>query len=611
MQISSYLQHELCYKGEVIDIKEQETSTAIIVKIDSINSYPSTSKDFSNCQGFKCLISVPATSLNIVPYDYIQFHTTLSSPQNQNTPDAFDYVSYLHRKGIVATSVVRPEDISVIGHRHSIFEAIEKQKYVYTHILYNSNLSEDTARFLNATIIGDASSISEEQRLTYGTAGIAHILALSGLHVGIISIVISLFLFPLYFMRKHVMRLIITIGLLWLYAISTGLSPSVTRAVIMASVYFGAFIFQRHHSSLNAVCFAALIILIADPMQLFDVGFQLSFIAVTFILLFANRLNPINRRRSPKLYAITSFFTVSTAAMLGTGIIAAYYFHRIPVYFLLGNVLASILLPPLIGGGVLLILLQSLSIPTDWLCQFIDIMYIGLDFVTTQINSFPGASIDYIYFPAWIILPYFCAIVALFLALFKRKAIYFVFALILLANTIILSYIFKPSYSDDEFFIPQDTYYTNIIYRHHKSAYLITTAPEHDAEAIRTLCQRRHRDFLWRRSCSDLQLIAQTDTIYDLIRYGNILTIGRTGIIIIKSQNDIPDSLNRPVDYALICRGFRASISHITNRISVDSILLSNDLHPRRHNRYIDECTRSGIPYRSLKEPKAFHIIQP
>lgn len=603
----SLSQYKAYYQGKIIEINESESSTSAIININAIGSSP---KELTKCNEMKCMVIIPSTAMNIQPSDQICFYAILSSPKNQNAPDSFDYATHLHRKGIVATTIVRPDDIINTEYQPTIFSIIENLRFLCSLYLYNSNLSEGSAQFLNTTITGDTSSITDTQRLSYSTAGIAHILALSGLHVGIITLVINLLLFPLFLMQKNKIRILITIILLWFYAIMTGLSPSVTRAVIMATLYFGALIFQRHHSSLNAMCFAALAILIINPLQLFDVGFQLSFVAVTCILIFANRLNPINRRRHNLLHLLVSIFTVSIAAMLGTGIIATYYFHNIPIYFLLGNALSSFLLPPLIGGGVILILLQSIGIPVDWLCPLIDGLYICLDFITTQINALPGATINQVYFPYWIMYPYFLSIVALYLALTKQRIVYIASAVVLFATSVTLSYLQKTNYPDDEFFIPQDTYYTNIIYRHKTSAMLVTTAPEQDKGAMLSLCQRRHRDFLGRRSCSNLQLVSENDTIFNLIRHNNMLTIGNTNLILIESPDDIMH-INRHINYAIICRGYKSDISFISNKISVDTILLSYDLHPKRHNRFANECTLSKIPFRSLKESKSFHIIQP
>lgn len=600
-QLPTSPQQKQLYEGEIISVDERESSTALLVKTDAASG--------TSTKSIKCIVSIPATSLGIYPYDKVSFYTTLKPPCNDNSPDAFDYAVYLYRNGISATAFAQPEDIAITGHRHSLFEQILDFRYKATEYLLLSSLSENTAYFLNATIIGDDSNITQEQRMEYSTAGIAHILALSGLHVGIISIVISILLFPLYLTRKRNIGMIITIALLWLYAIMTGLSPSVTRAVIMATLYFGSLLLQRHHSSLNAVCFAAIAILIFNPLELYDAGFQLSFVAVISILLFAERLNPVNRHRHHISYSIVSIFTVSLAAMLGVGIVSAYYFHNFPLYFLLGNVFSSIILPPLIGGGVLLILLQSLAIPSDWLCTILDMLYLGLDFITTHINNLPGANINKIYFPAWVMIPYFGAVTAGLIALIKRRRVYIAGAVILFAATLILSILLKPTYPTHEFFIPQDTYFTNIIYRDEKSAYLITTAPPQDAKSMLYRCQYRHRDFLGRRSCENLYLIGDSITLPHLLKCGQLLSIGNTDIVIISDNKSLPTV--KRTDYVLVCRGFKGSIYQLSNHISADTILLSNDLHPRRHARYAEECTRLNIPYRSLKEPNIFHITQP
>lgn len=597
---------QLYYQAEVINANEKESSTALIVSITNIGISPDST---AKCRPIKCLLSIPATSLDIYPNDIISFITTLEAPHNDISPDAFDYANYLYNNGISATTLVAPEDISVIGHRHSIFGGIRQFSYDITSLIHNSNLDEQTAYFLNATIVGDASAITQEQRLEYSSVGIAHILALSGLHVGIIIIVINILLAPLYFTRKRKICYIITIVLLWLYAILTGMSPSVTRAVIMATLYLGSIILQRHHSSLNALCFAALAILVVSPFEIFDVGFQLSFIAVATILLFTNKFNPINPRRRI-LYNITGMLVVSVAAMLGTGIVAAYYFHNFPIYFLVGNVAASLFLPPLIGGGIFLIILQSLNVPTDWLCCLLDWLYSLLNFVTNTVNSLPGASINNIYFPSWVMGPYFIAISSLLVALHKRRLVYTLASITLLIFCVVLSWLMKPIYPTIEFFIPQDTYFTNIIYRDSTSAYLITTAPHQDANAMLTRCQFRHRDFLGKRDCGELKLLPDTIELLHLIRAGNKLTIGNTNIVIIKNTTDVYP-INKHSDYTLVCRGYRGNIIDIVDAIPTDTILLSNDLHPRRHDQYADECINLKQPYRSLKTPKVFHITQP
>ena len=222
-------------------------------------------------------------------------------------------------------------------------------------------MSDPTIAFYIATITGDDSFLTDDSREEYSRSGLAHILALSGLHVAIIATVIAALLFPLHLMRQRKLRYIITIVILWIYAIVTGLSPSVTRAVVMTSMFLIALMIERRNSSLNALCFAALVILLFSPMSLYSIGFQLSFCAVASILIFANRMNPISPRHKIA-YHFTSLITVSISAMIGTGLISAYYFHTFPVYFLLSNIIVLLILPFVLGGGILLTLLLAFGI---------------------------------------------------------------------------------------------------------------------------------------------------------------------------------------------------------------------------------------------------------
>ena len=155
-------------------------------------------------------------------------------------------------------------------------------------------------------LLGDKSYMPDETRQIFSNAGIAHILALSGLHVGIIIVLISSILFPLGFFIPRKIIYLITIVFLWIFAFITGMSASVVRASIMATFYLSAKILERQNDSINALLGAITLILIVNPSALYDVGLQLSALTVTSIILFSEKLNFIDRYKHPRLYHIFS-----------------------------------------------------------------------------------------------------------------------------------------------------------------------------------------------------------------------------------------------------------------------------------------------------------------
>lgn len=584
----SYTESAHQFTATVLSISETETSRHIVVKIPQIG---------------KCQITTPSMFPIIKVGDIVSFCDKLTPPKNRHDlPDEWDMERYLYRQGIVATVYLRPDKISIVGKDDCLLWKIRYMQDNISALLGASSLSDETTEFLVATITGDDSLLSPDTRQNYSTSGLAHVLALSGLHVGLITIIITIALFPLYIMRHKRSRIAITIILLWVYAIMTGLSPSVTRAVIMTTIYLIGIILQRHHNSMNALFFAALIILLFSPSALYSVSFQLTFAAVLSILMFANRLNPTSPKNRVKYY-IMSLVSVSISAMIGTGAIAAYYFHQFPLYFLLGNIIVVAILPVVIGGGVFLIILEVCGYDPQWLCAIIDFVYSIINYIAEFSGSIPGASINNIYFPAWLLIFYFATVATLFASLVYRRLIWWATTLMLAISTISIYYITKERFPQYEIYFPRDTYYTNIIARDGNMMYIFTTAADNKHEEIINRTKSRYRDYIGRRSIDSLTLVTDTFESPIMTCNGRNLILHNKHIVVVDNENDLTPCQTKP-HYAILCRGFRGNINDVHTIINADTILLSNDLHPRRHNRYCTECDLAKIPYRSLRYRK-------
>lgn len=592
-QLDQSLQNQqLRYSGTVISVTESETSRHLVIDINSTDSTTNI--------GLRCKLTLPSAHPLINPGDDVLFVARLEKPQNKHDlPDEWDMENFLYHQGITATAYILPEEITIIGQNDNLLWDIRRLQHQIISLLGASLLSDDTTEFLIATITGDDELLLDETRQNYSTAGLAHILALSGLHVGIIALVIAIILFPLTLMGYKNTRLIITIVLLWGYAIMTGLTPSVTRAVIMSTLYLIGLIIQRRHNSINALCFAALLILLFSPLQLYSAGFQLSFAAVITILLFTHRINPINRKYRVWYY-ITSMACVSISATLGTAMISIYYFHSFPVYFLLGNVLVIFLLPFIIGGGILLILLEACGFSSIWICYSLDFIYSIIANIAETTSSLPLSKIDNIYFSEWLFIPYIITMALLLMTLiYRRWSLGFMTAMCAIF-TISAHYISKPSFPQIEFYIPRDTYYTNFITRIDSSMYLHTTAHHSEYDEVIERAKFRYRDYMGRRDIKNLTFVS--DSFYSplLSFHGRNIIINNFHIVIVDDKNDIYPCPIKP-NYAIVCRGFKGEITDIHKTINADTILLSYDLHPRRHDRYLKECNAFNIPCRSLR----------
>lgn len=300
-----------------------------------------------------------------------------------------------HRAGDAAyTQTILPEDIYIEGTPGESIPFFTSQNRKMSVILEKSSLSDDASSFLQAVILGDRGSLNEKVYSDFSLLGIAHIIALSGLHLGIIAAIVSLILFPLNTLYEGKIRFIIIIAAIWIYVLLTGMSASVVRAGIMATFYFGAKILQRHNSSLNSMMGAAFFILLISPDSISDAGLQLSFVCVTSLILYSEKCNFIDRRQHPFLYSIVGGIMTSAIAYAGSAALSAYYFHRLPLLAIPLNIILIPIVPALITTGVIHLILLSFGLDLSVLSFAIDGLWGIMKHLTTFSSELSLTHID-------------------------------------------------------------------------------------------------------------------------------------------------------------------------------------------------------------------------
>ncbi|MCR4602310.1 MAG: ComEC/Rec2 family competence protein [Prevotella sp.] len=237
----------------------------------------------------------------------------------------------------------------------------------------------DAQAIISAMVLGDKSLLTRELRQTYASSGASHVLALSGLHLSIIYLLLTRL--TLGRRRSWLIQSVVVLAI-WAYALLTGLSTSVVRAAIMLSVYSLFSLGGRRHASLGVLSFTAIVMLLADSSSLFDVGFQLSFMAMLGILLFVPLFEQcvstkwmMTHRPVKWLYDLV---IVSLAAQLGTAPLVAYYFGQFPTWFLLTNLVVMPFATIILLGGVLTLLFPSLGGILLWLAGLLNSILDGI-----------------------------------------------------------------------------------------------------------------------------------------------------------------------------------------------------------------------------------------
>ena len=322
--------------------------------------------------------------------DILLVQTRLTRPQPLFDGD-FDYGNYLRLQHKAGVGYVADEQWQLIGHAPVRtlrgYATLTRQRLSQRY--RDAGLTGRPLAFISAITLGERDALDSDLRQSFVAAGAAHVLAVSGLHTGIIYLVIVSLLTcfgmfrPLYEQRMRRVLLSSTVILImWAYAFVTGLSPSVMRAVVMLTIVQVGWMCRRQSVSYNTLAAAACICLWAEPLSLFSVSFQLSFSAVLGILLFVPYMNSVWKVRGNRFVRwLRDLVTVSIAAMLGTLPVTLYYFGQVAHYFLLANmvVLPAAFVLVILGAVVLLLahtvvgvwLAVALQYLSGWVCSYV------------------------------------------------------------------------------------------------------------------------------------------------------------------------------------------------------------------------------------------------
>lgn len=278
-----------------------------------------------------------------------------------NRVAGFDYPRYLLRHRVAGTGYIPRGQWKVVGFQPEsglatrMRDLRDRTEERYRQLGFEG----DEGAVLRALTLGEKEELSEEVKETYSVAGASHVLALSGLHIGFLY-ALFWFLFAPVWKRWSIFKpflLVAIILIMWLFAYLVGLSSSVVRAVIMATVFTLAALMPEKPQTMNTLALTAFLMLLVKPEWLFDVGFQLSFSAVAAILLLQPKLSSFFQTTNPVFIKIRDLFTVSVAAQIGTAPIVAFYFHRFSCHFLLSNLWVIPLVSVILYLAVFMLLL--------------------------------------------------------------------------------------------------------------------------------------------------------------------------------------------------------------------------------------------------------------
>ena len=355
--------------------------------------------------------------------DRLLIHAHLHPPDPPKNPYAFDYRKYLNRKGISFTAYVDSHSWMLLKQnpRPSPLVAIAALQSRFSELFAANGLSGPEYSVITAILLGNGDTMDSDLKSSYAAAGVSHILCVSGMHVGIIFMILNFLLKPLDFSRRlRFVKSLLLIVSVWFYAVLTGLAPSVQRSATMFTFVTIGGLLRRKVDVFHSLFASMFVLLIAKPLLIFEIGFEMSYLAVFGIVIFQPRLASLLHPKTRVGRYFWELTCVSIAAQLATFPLSIYYFGQFPNYFLLSNLSVMSLSFAVIVTGVALLAVSwwpFAACAIGWLLTH-EIRLMNR--IITFINNLPYSVTDQLSFSLFQTMLIYSIITLLFIFLVKR-----------------------------------------------------------------------------------------------------------------------------------------------------------------------------------------------
>ncbi len=358
----------------------------------------------------------------------------ISPPQN---PGAFDYRCYMASNNVYHQVYLKNGSYRMLEmpQGFSIYRAAHQVSRKFVNILSKHGLEGKEFAVASALIMGQSDMLDNETLQAYSGTGVMHILSVSGLHVGVIFIIIN---FLLGFMKMKGGQLFIKTTIIlftiWAYALLTGMSPSVMRSAAMFTFISLGNLSNRYVHIINSLSVSALFLLLIDPLMISNIGFQLSYIAIIGIVFINQPLADLWNPTSRIAQYIWELVAVSIAAQLATAPLAMLYFHQFPNYFIAANLVAIPLSFLAIYAGVAVLATSFVPLVSNFMGIVTNYILLVLNSSVRFIEQLPHSvlHVDSIFVPEMILIYGIIISLVIFMYLRKKQALFIALGMLVL-----------------------------------------------------------------------------------------------------------------------------------------------------------------------------------
>jgi competence protein ComEC len=372
----------------------------------------------------KILTYLKKDSISVKPSkgQFIKFSGYIQQIQDKKNPNEFEYGAYLKRKDIFHQVYTKEWDVVANSMTFSVLKIAENLRNNLLQLFQDNGLEGKEFAIASALILGYKASLDSDLMKSYASAGATHVLAVSGLHVGIIFLIFNSLLGFLDKNKKGLwLKTALILIVLWGYALITGLSPSVLRASTMFSFIVIGNVLNRNADIYNTIAASALLLLVVNPFMLLEVGFQLSYIAVVGIIYIQPKLYALWQTDQYFLDKIWQLSTVSVAAQIATFPLGLFYFHQFPNYFLLSNLFVIPLATLVVYGGILVVITSSFSIVSHLFAQGLMYTIKIMNYLVLLVDELPYAVTNNVFINSFELTLIYLIIITFFAYLMYQK----------------------------------------------------------------------------------------------------------------------------------------------------------------------------------------------
>lgn len=295
---------------------------------------------------------------------------------NETFPYGFNFTKYLNQHGITHQAwITKNKPIPLPKYNNKWICLLTEFQRHLNERLKQQHLSKEVIQFTQAIVLGNKKELTQQLKVNFQNAGVIHILAISGLHIGILYFIFSWFLKKIIYKHKYrILRSLIILLFLWLFTWFSGGSDSALRATTMFSCFeISNWLLRRQHP-LNALLVSVFVLVLISPTIIFSVGFQLSITAVASIIIGVPKLSKIWKPKWPIANYIWKIISVSLCAQIGLLPLSIYYFHQFPLLFLAANIPIMFCIPLIMAFAISIVMGSYFFIWNKTICTAYDIL---------------------------------------------------------------------------------------------------------------------------------------------------------------------------------------------------------------------------------------------